>query len=73
MLEKHRLPFQGPSLTASHVLGLAALVVHLGECRSALPDVLAAPPGPAERLPAAEFLGRLLPFAAAETSLFCLK
>lgn len=65
-LEKHHLPFQGPSLSASHVLGLAALVVHLSESRSALPDVHVA-------LPAPEFFSSLLPFGTAETSLFCLK
>uniref|UniRef100_A0A8C7B2C9 FA complementation group A n=1 Tax=Neovison vison TaxID=452646 RepID=A0A8C7B2C9_NEOVI len=60
------LRHQGPSLSASHVLGLAALVVHLSESRSALPDVHVA-------LPAPEFFSSLLPFGTAETSLFCLK
>ncbi|GAB5582596.1 Fanconi anemia group A protein isoform X1 [Prionailurus iriomotensis] len=32
------LRHQGPSLSASHVLGLAALVVHLAESRSVLPE-----------------------------------
>ncbi|XP_045843425.1 Fanconi anemia group A protein isoform X3 [Meles meles] len=67
------LRHQGPSLSASHVLGLAALVVHLSESRSALPDVHVALPAPAESLPVPEFLSSLLPLGTAETSLFCLK
>ncbi|XP_047566032.1 Fanconi anemia group A protein isoform X6 [Lutra lutra] len=67
------LRHQGPSLSASHVLGLAALVVHLSESRSALPDVHVALPAPAESLPVPEFFSSLLPFGTVETSLFCLK
>ncbi|KAF3817535.1 hypothetical protein GH733_012822 [Mirounga leonina] len=73
LLENHCLPFQGPSLSASHVLGLAALVVHLGESRSALPEVHLGFPAPAKSLPIPEFFSSLLTFGTAETSLFCLK
>uniref|UniRef100_A0A452TVN7 FA complementation group A n=1 Tax=Ursus maritimus TaxID=29073 RepID=A0A452TVN7_URSMA len=67
------LRHQGPSLSASHVLGLAALVVHLGESRSALPAVHVSSPGPARSLPIPEFFSSLLTFGTAETLLFCLK
>ncbi|XP_021561324.2 Fanconi anemia group A protein isoform X1 [Neomonachus schauinslandi] len=67
------LRHQGPSLSASHVLGLAALVVHLGESRSALPEVHVGFPAPAKSLPIPEFFSSLLTFGTAETSLFCLK
>ncbi|XP_034880443.1 Fanconi anemia group A protein isoform X3 [Mirounga leonina] len=67
------LRHQGPSLSASHVLGLAALVVHLGESRSALPEVHLGFPAPAKSLPIPEFFSSLLTFGTAETSLFCLK
>lgn len=72
-LQKHSLPFQGPSLSASHVLGLAALVVHLAESRSVLPEVRVGLPAPAEGLSVAEFFSSLLTFRTSETSLFCLK
>ncbi|XP_027472901.1 Fanconi anemia group A protein isoform X4 [Zalophus californianus] len=67
------LRHQGPSLSTSHVLGLAALVVHLGESRSALPEVRVGFPAPAKSLPIPEFFSSLLTFGTAETSLFCLK
>ncbi|XP_069320856.1 Fanconi anemia group A protein [Eulemur rufifrons] len=61
------LRLQGPSLSASHVLGLAALAVHLGEAGSALP------PAPAGGLPFPDLLDSLLTCATRESSLFCLK
>ncbi|XP_045628768.1 Fanconi anemia group A protein isoform X1 [Ursus americanus] len=67
------LRHQGPSLSASHVLGLAALVVHLGESRSVLPAVHVSSPAPARSLPIPEFFSSLLTFGTAETLLFCLK
>lgn len=67
------VPFQGPSLSASHVLGLAALAVHLGESRSALPEVHMGPPVPARGLSIPEFFSSLLTCRSKESSLFCLK
>ncbi|XP_019063501.2 Fanconi anemia group A protein isoform X6 [Fukomys damarensis] len=67
------LRHQGPSLSAPHVLGLAALAVHLGECRATLPEV---DPGLATAtcsLPVPEFLDGLLSCHAGESMLFCLK
>ncbi|XP_036159204.1 Fanconi anemia group A protein isoform X2 [Myotis myotis] len=67
------LRHQGPSLSASHVLGLAALAVHLGESRSALPEVHMGPPVPARGLSIPEFFSSLLTCRSKESSLFCLK
>uniref|UniRef100_A0A8C0JZF6 FA complementation group A n=1 Tax=Canis lupus dingo TaxID=286419 RepID=A0A8C0JZF6_CANLU len=67
------LRHQGPGLSASHVLGLAALVIHLGECRPAVPEVHVASPAPVKSLPLPEFLSSLLTLRTAEASLFCLK
>ncbi|XP_029782166.1 Fanconi anemia group A protein [Suricata suricatta] len=67
------LRHQGPSLSASHVLGLAALAVHLAESGSAHPVVCVGLPAPAEGLTVAEFFSSLLTFRTSETLLFCLK
>ncbi|XP_040109571.1 Fanconi anemia group A protein isoform X2 [Oryx dammah] len=67
------LRHQGPSLSASHVLGLAALAVHLGESRSVLPKVHVGPPAPARGLPIPEFIDSLLPCVAQQASALCLK
>uniref|UniRef100_A0A8C6D8Y4 FA complementation group A n=1 Tax=Moschus moschiferus TaxID=68415 RepID=A0A8C6D8Y4_MOSMO len=67
------LRHQGPNLSASHVLGLAALAVHLGESRSALPKVHVGPPAPARGLPLPEFIDSLLPCAAQQALALCLK
>ncbi|XP_070626576.1 Fanconi anemia group A protein isoform X5 [Bos indicus] len=67
------LHHQGPSLSASHVLGLAALAVHLGESRSELPKVHVGPPAPARGLPIPEFIDSLLPCTAQQASALCLK
>uniref|UniRef100_H0WQV8 FA complementation group A n=1 Tax=Otolemur garnettii TaxID=30611 RepID=H0WQV8_OTOGA len=65
------LRLQGPSLSASHVLGLAALAVHLGESRSVLPEVDVGPPAGA--LPIPDFVNSLLTCCTRESSLLCLK
>ncbi|XP_070119294.1 Fanconi anemia group A protein isoform X7 [Equus przewalskii] len=67
------LHHQGPSLSASHVLGLAALAVHLGESRSVLPEVHVGPPAPARDLSIPEFFNSLLTCRTAESSCLCLK
>ncbi|XP_059940419.1 Fanconi anemia group A protein isoform X4 [Mesoplodon densirostris] len=67
------LRHQGPSLSASHVVGLAALAVHLGESRSALPEVHVGPPTPARGLPVPELFDILLPCRTQESSALCLK
>ncbi|XP_066875586.1 Fanconi anemia group A protein isoform X3 [Kogia breviceps] len=67
------LHHQGPSLSASHVVGLAALAVHLGESRSALPEVHVDPPTPARGLPVPELFDILLPCRTQESSALCLK
>ncbi|XP_046539282.1 Fanconi anemia group A protein isoform X4 [Equus quagga] len=67
------LHHQGPSLSASHVLGLAALAVHLGESRSVLPEVHVGPPAPARDLSIPEFFNSLLTCRTAESSRLCLK
>lgn len=66
-------PPQGPSLRASHVLGLAALAVHLGECRPALPEAHLGCCAPAWGLSVPEFLNSLLTCMTKESSLFCLR
>ncbi|KAM7058376.1 Fanconi anemia group A protein isoform 2-T2 [Molossus nigricans] len=67
------LHHQSPSLSASHVLGLAALAVHLGESRSAFPEVHVGPPAPARGLSIPEFFNSLLMCGSKESLLFCLK
>uniref|UniRef100_A0A2K6FS26 FA complementation group A n=1 Tax=Propithecus coquereli TaxID=379532 RepID=A0A2K6FS26_PROCO len=67
------LRLQGLSLSASHVLGLAALAVHLGESRSAFPEVDVGPPAPAGGLAFPDLLDSLLTCRTRESSLFCLK
>uniref|UniRef100_A0A8C6H794 Fanconi anemia, complementation group A n=1 Tax=Mus spicilegus TaxID=10103 RepID=A0A8C6H794_MUSSI len=67
------LRHQGQSLSTSHVLGLAALAVHLGECRSMLPevdpDVLAPSAG---SLCVPDFLNSLLTCRTRDSLLFCM-
>ncbi|XP_051024574.1 Fanconi anemia group A protein [Acomys russatus] len=67
------LHHQGPSLSAPHVLGLAALAVHLGESRSTLPEVDPGSLGPAGSLCVPEFLNSLLTCCTRESQLFCMK
>lgn len=64
---------QGPSLSTPHVLGLAALAVHLGECRSMLPEVDPGVLAPAGSLCVPELLNSLLTCRTRESLLFCLK
>ncbi|XP_032984859.1 Fanconi anemia group A protein [Rhinolophus ferrumequinum] len=67
------LRYQGPSLGAAHVLGLAALAVHLSKARPALPEVLVGPPFLAGGLSIPEFFSSLLPCGNRESLLFCLR
>ena len=55
------------------MVGLAALAVHLGESRSALPEVHVGPPTPARGLPVPELFDILLPCRTQESSALCLK
>ncbi|XP_028608601.1 Fanconi anemia group A protein [Grammomys surdaster] len=64
---------QGPSLSAPHVLGLAALAVHLGECRSMLPEVDPGVLVPASSLCVPDFLNTLLTCRTRDSLLFCMK
>ncbi|XP_058530791.1 Fanconi anemia group A protein [Ochotona princeps] len=66
------LRHQGPSLSAPHVLGLAALAAHLGESRAVLPEVEMGG-APASSLPVPEFFNSLLTCSTSESLLFCLK
>nr|XP_054311439.1 Fanconi anemia group A protein isoform X3 [Pongo pygmaeus] len=67
------LRHQGPSLSAPHVLGLAALAVHLGESRSALPKVDVGPLAPDAGLPVPALFDSLLTCRTRDSLLFCLK
>ncbi|XP_023378481.1 Fanconi anemia group A protein isoform X3 [Pteropus vampyrus] len=67
------LRHQGPSLSASHVLGLAALAVHLGEAGPAFSDVHVSPPAPARGLSIPDFFSSLLTCRTKESTLFCLR
>ncbi|XP_031197586.1 Fanconi anemia group A protein isoform X2 [Mastomys coucha] len=67
------LHHQGPSLSAPHVLGLAALAVHLGECRSMLPEVDPGVLAPAGSLCVPDFLNSLLTCRTRDSLLFCMK
>uniref|UniRef100_A0A2K5QI36 FA complementation group A n=1 Tax=Cebus imitator TaxID=2715852 RepID=A0A2K5QI36_CEBIM len=67
------LRHQGPSLSAPHILGLGALAVHLGESRSALPEVDVGPPAATVGLPVPELFENLLTCRTRGSLLFCLK
>lgn len=67
------LRHQGPSLGAPHVLGLAALAVHLCEARPTRPQLLLGPPFPAGGLSVPEFFSSLLPCRTRESLFFCLR
>ncbi|XP_015495723.1 Fanconi anemia group A protein isoform X1 [Parus major] len=68
---------QGPSLHATHILGLAAFVIHLSECRALIPGVEAdfgvsqAVPGKA--LSVSEYWSSLLVCRTEESFAFCLR
>ncbi|KAM5262617.1 Fanconi anemia group A protein [Ctenodactylus gundi] len=64
---------QGWRLSAPHVLGLAAVTVHLGESRAALPEVEPDPSAPTQSLPVPEFLASLLTCHTKESLLLCLR
>uniref|UniRef100_A0A7M4EK94 FA complementation group A n=1 Tax=Crocodylus porosus TaxID=8502 RepID=A0A7M4EK94_CROPO len=69
--------YQGPSLNEAHILGLAAFVVHLCECKSFIPEVdvgsLAPQPGSGRGLLVTEFCDRLLACRTGESLAFCLR
>ncbi|ELK02893.1 Fanconi anemia group A protein [Pteropus alecto] len=67
------LHHQGPSLSASHVLGLAALAVHLSKAGPAFSDVHVSPPAPARGLSIPDFFSSLLTCGTKESTLFCLR
>ncbi|XP_028736731.1 Fanconi anemia group A protein [Peromyscus leucopus] len=67
------LHHQGPSLSTPHVLGLAALAVHLGESKSILPEVDPGVIASAGSLGVPEFLNSLLTCHTRESLLFCMK
>ncbi|XP_052023161.1 Fanconi anemia group A protein isoform X2 [Apodemus sylvaticus] len=67
------LSHQGPSLSAPHILGVAALAVHLGECSSMLPEVDPGVLAPAGSLGVPDFLSSLLTCCTRDSLLFCMK
>nr|XP_045012381.1 Fanconi anemia group A protein [Jaculus jaculus] len=67
------LRHQGPNLSTPHILGLAALAVHLGESRSMLPEVDLSPPAPTGSCPIPKFLNSLLSCCTRESLLFSMK
>ncbi|XP_037671434.1 Fanconi anemia group A protein isoform X3 [Choloepus didactylus] len=64
---------QGSSLRAPHVVGLAALAVHLREYASVLPEVATGTPTSAKGLSAAEFLDDVLTCRTAASCLLSMK
>ncbi|NXY15974.1 FANCA protein, partial [Atrichornis clamosus] len=68
---------QGPSLSAAHILGLAAFVIHLSESRALIPGVEASfgisQPVPGEALSISEFWSSLLVCRTEESFAFCLR
>ncbi|XP_042636658.1 Fanconi anemia group A protein [Orycteropus afer afer] len=64
---------QGPRLSAPHVLGLAALAIHLSECELVLPRADLGPAASAQDLSVAAFLDSLLPCRTGESLLFCVR
>ncbi|NXP65724.1 FANCA protein, partial [Chloropsis cyanopogon] len=68
---------QGPSLGAAHILGLAAFVIHLSECRALIPAVEAnfgAPQAvPGKALSVSEYWSSLLVCRTEESFAFCLR
>ncbi|XP_058669615.1 Fanconi anemia group A protein [Ammospiza caudacuta] len=68
---------QGPSLGAAHILGLAAFVIHLSECRALIPAV-EADFGPSQAVPGkalsvSEYWSSLLVCRTEESFVFCLR
>ncbi|NXU39219.1 FANCA protein, partial [Drymodes brunneopygia] len=68
---------QGPSLSAAHILGLAAFVIHLSECRALIPGVEAnfgvSQPPPGKALSVSEYWSSLLVCRTEESFTFCLR
>ncbi|NXK64878.1 FANCA protein, partial [Sylvietta virens] len=68
---------QGPSLGAAHILGLAAFVIHLSECRALIPGVEAnfgvSQPVPGKALSVSEYWSSLLLCRTEESFVFCLR
>ncbi|NXE95106.1 FANCA protein, partial [Menura novaehollandiae] len=68
---------QGPSLSAAHILGLAAFVIHLSESRALIPGVEVSfgisQPVPGEALSISEFWSSLLVCRTEESFAFCLR
>ncbi|XP_050834843.1 Fanconi anemia group A protein isoform X3 [Serinus canaria] len=68
---------QGPSLGAAHILGLAAFVVHLSECRALIPGVEAtsgaSQAAPGKALSVSEYWSSLLVCRTEESFAFCLR
>ncbi|XP_006902928.1 PREDICTED: Fanconi anemia group A protein [Elephantulus edwardii] len=67
------LLYQGPHLSAFHVVGLAALAVHLARSGPGLPHVDLNPPASTQSLSMAEFLDNLLPCRTRDSLLFCVR
>ncbi|NWV85289.1 FANCA protein, partial [Dasyornis broadbenti] len=68
---------QGPSLSAAHILGLAAFVVHLSESRALIPGVEAnfgvSQPVPGNALSVSEYWSSLLLCRTEESFAFCVR
>ncbi|NXH06331.1 FANCA protein, partial [Loxia leucoptera] len=68
---------QGPSLGAAHILGLAAFVIHLSECRALIPGVEAtsgaSQAAPGKALSVSEYWSSLLVCRTEESFAFCLR
>ncbi|NXW53573.1 FANCA protein, partial [Eurystomus gularis] len=68
---------QGPSLNDAHVLGLAAFVIHLSECRALIPAVEASfgvsQPIPEQALSISEYWNLLLVCRTEESLAFCMR
>uniref|UniRef100_A0A8D0GNN4 FA complementation group A n=1 Tax=Sphenodon punctatus TaxID=8508 RepID=A0A8D0GNN4_SPHPU len=71
------LYYQGPSLSEAHVLGLAALVIHLNESKSLIPEVNICSQSPesasARGLPITEYWNHLLRCRTGESLAFCMR
>ncbi|NXP44747.1 FANCA protein, partial [Heliornis fulica] len=68
---------QGPSLEDAHILGLAAFVIHLSECRDLIPEVEASFEAsqlvPERILSISEYWNRLLVCRTEESFAFCMR
>ncbi|XP_048829519.1 Fanconi anemia group A protein isoform X2 [Brienomyrus brachyistius] len=64
---------QGATLEAAHLLGLAAFLMHLHECRARCPLVVPEPGWPPNPVPFSEALGASLPCSTATEMAFALR